>query len=131
MFTNPRRQNFFKRKFITYIFSLGILVILLIFLNIFIASGKPLYISPIGKIDTDLVLVEKKLKDRNISFSSVTLSENSYLVNISNNGQIRLSQDKNIDKQISSLQRILIQLTIEGKPFKSMDFRFSEPIISF
>ena len=82
-------------------------------------------------MSTDLSSVKKILKDNNISFSEVTLSDDSYLVDISDNGQIKLSQDKDINKQISSLQRILAALTIEGKPFKSIDFRFEEPIISF
>jgi len=84
-----------------------------------------------GKANTDLTSVEKILKKNNISFSKVALSNNSYLVDIQNNGQVRFSQNKDINKQIASLQRILIQLTIEGKSFKSIDFRFSEPIISF
>ncbi len=101
------------------------------FLNEFLVSRKPLFISQIGKINTDLTFVEKCLRDKNILFSKVILSDYSYLVDIQNNGQVILSQDKDIVKQIASLQRILIQLTIEGKPFKSIDFRFSEPIIGF
>ena len=79
----------------------------------------------------DLNTVRKDLKDQNIPFSSVAISDYSYLVNIQNNGQVILSQNKDIEKQIASLQRILIQLTIEGKTFKSVDFRFVEPTISF
>ena len=131
MLINPRRQKHFKIKFAAYILLLGILVISFFFLNRFILSRKPLFISPIGKISIDLSSVKKILKDNNISYSKVTLSDDSYLVNISDNGQVRLSQYKDIGKQISSLQRMLIQLTIEGKPFESIDFRFSEPIISF
>ena len=131
MFTNPKRQKHFKIKFAAYILLLGILGVSGFFLNSFIASRKPLFLSPIGKVSVDFASVKKILKDNNISFSKVNSLEDSYLVDISNNGQVRLSQDKDINKQISSLQRILNQLTIEGKPFKSIDFRFSEPIISF
>ncbi len=131
MLTNPRRQKHFKIKFAAYILFLGILGVAVFYLNAFILSRKPLFISPIGKVSTDLSSVKKILKDNNISFSEVTLSDDSYLVDISDNGQVKLSQDKDMTSQISSLQRILNQLTIEGKPFKRMDFRFSEPIISF
>jgi hypothetical protein len=110
---------------------LGILGCAAFVLHTFFISTEPLFISPIGKANTDLIRVEKILKDNKILFSKVTLSDYSYLVDIQNNGQVRLSQDKDINKQIASLQRILIQLTIEGKSFKSIDFRFSEPIISF
>lgn len=131
MFTNPRRQKHFKIKFTAYILLLGILGITVFFLNTFILSKRPLFISPIGEMSVNLASVEKILKKNNISFFNVALSEDSYLVNISNSGQVRLSQNKDIERQISSLQRILLQLTIEGKPFKSIDFRFSGPIISF
>lgn len=131
MSINPRRQKNFKRKFAAYILLLGILGLCVFFLNTFFVSKKPLFISPIGKINTDKSLIEKILKDNNILFSQVSLSDYSYLINIPNNGQVRLSQNKDIVKQISSLQRILRELTIEGKPFKNIDFRFEKPIISF
>src|SRR3989344_4426620 len=131
MLTNPRRQKHFKIKFAAYILLLGILVISFFFLNRFILSRKPLFISPIGKISIDLSSVKKILKDNNISYSKVTLSDDSYLVNISDNGQVRLSQDKDIGKQISSLQRMLIQLTIEEKPLESMILGFRSPLFLF
>lgn len=131
MSINPRRKKHFKKKFVAYIFLLGILIVLGYYFNSFLISRKPLFISPIGKVGTSKSYVEKILKDNNIPFSEVILSDYSYLVKIQNNGQIMFSQDKDIVKQIASLQRILIQLTIDGKPFKSIDFRFSEPIISF
>lgn len=91
-----------------------------------------MFISPLSKANTpDLVSVEKILKDKNISYTEVTSSNNSYLVSIQDNGQVILSQEKDISSQIASLQRILLQLTIEGKPFKGIDFRFLEPTISF
>ncbi|OGH24833.1 MAG: hypothetical protein A3B47_00055 [Candidatus Levybacteria bacterium RIFCSPLOWO2_01_FULL_39_24] len=128
---NPRQQKNLKRKFAAYILLLGILGFIAFFLNTFFVSGKPLFISPVGKININRAEVEKILKNNHVSFSKIISENNSYLVDISNNGQVRLSLDKDIGQQISSLQRILIQLTIEGKPFKSIDFRFAEPIISF
>lgn len=85
-----------------------------------------------GENNIDTENVQKVLKDNNILFSQVlVLSDLSYEVTIPNNGQVRLSSQKNINKQITSLQRILRELTIEGKQFKIIDFRFDEPIISF
>lgn len=128
---NLRRQNNFNKKIAAYILLLGILGACAFFLNTFFVLGKPLFISPIGKISVDAVAVEKILRDDNIQFSEVTMDNNSYLISISNNGQVRLSLDKDIKEQISSLQRILKELTIEGKSFKMIDFRFLEPIVSF
>jgi len=84
-----------------------------------------------GEINTDPNLVKKILKDNKIIFSEVILSDYSYLINLPNNGLVRFSLEKDINAQASSLQRILKELTIEGKSFKNIDFRFEEPIISF
>jgi cell division septal protein FtsQ len=130
MFIKPKRKRF-RRRIISYIFLLGILGIFAFFLNTFFLSRKETIISPLSKPGIDLVSVEKILKDNNIAFSAVTALDSSYSVNIPNNGQVILSGDKDINSQIASLQRILIQLTIEGKTFKNIDFRFSEPTISF
>lgn len=130
MFIKPKRKRF-RRRIISYIFLLVILGILAFFLNKFFISRKETIISPLSKPGIDLVSVERILKDNDIAFSAVTALDSSYLVNIPNNGQVILSGDKDINSQIASLQRILIQLTIEGKTFKNIDFRFSEPTISF
>lgn len=132
MSLNQRKRRHFKRIFVSYLLLFGLLGIVVIYLNSFYFFKKPLFISPLGKPGKEIFMVEKKLKEKNISFSRVlSLSDTVYLVSISDNRQIKLSSVKDIDKQISSLQRILDQLTIEGKQFKSIDFRFSEPIISF
>lgn len=79
----------------------------------------------------DISNIEKLLKESNILFSTVVFSDSSYIINIPNSGQVKFSSQKDIEGQISSLQRILRELTIEGRPFKKIDFRFDEPIISF
>ncbi len=132
MSANPRRKKSLKKQITIYILFLIIFCLLLFFLNFDFIFGKVSFISPLGKTNTDIKIIEKTLKDNKISFSNVlVLSDSSYVIDIPNNGQVRLSPIKDVNKQISSLQRILTQLTIEGKLFKSIDFRFSEPIISF
>lgn len=132
MSVNLRKGRNFKRRFAVYTLLFGVLGFVFFYFNFFYFSKKSLFISPIGKAGRDVSVIEKKLKEKNISFSEVLpLSDLAYLINIPNGKQVKLSSVKDIDKQISSLQRILIQLTIEGKLFKSIDFRFSEPIISF
>ncbi|MDP2637855.1 MAG: hypothetical protein Q8P26_02245 [Candidatus Levybacteria bacterium] len=61
----------------------------------------------------------------------VVLGDSSYIVSFPKSGQARLSSQKDIGEQVSSLQRILRQLTIEGKSFENIDFRFKEPVVSF
>ena len=131
MSIKTRQQRVFKKK-TSYIFLLALCVLLSFFLYSIFLSRQALFISPLGRTNIDRSNVEKLLRNNNILFSQVlVLSDSSYEVVIPNNGQVRFSSQKDIGKQISSLQRILRELTIEGKPFKSIDFRFDEPIISF
>jgi hypothetical protein len=131
MSTNPRRQNRLKKVIFKYILLLSILFFALYFLNVFVFSRKPLFISPMGQAGMSISSLEKTLKGKNILLSKITSADDYYEVNIQNNGQVKLSKSKDINQQIASLQRILRELTIEGKSFRSIDFRFSEPIISF
>lgn len=130
MSVRSRQQKIFNKK-TYYIFSLMAVVLSLLIYSIFL-KNTPLLVSPMGESNVDINKVKKNLKDLNISFSQVlVLSDSSYSVSIPNNGQVRFSSGKDIEKQIASLQRILSELTIEGKSFKNIDFRFEEPIISF
>jgi hypothetical protein len=131
MSINPRQKRRFKSKLLTCIFLLIIFGTIVFFLNLFFISRKQLFISPVSKSNNDLSFVKKILKDNDVQFTEVILSDYSYLVSIQNNGQVRLSQDKDVIKQVASLQKILGELTIEGKAFKSVDLRFAEPVIVF
>lgn len=131
MSINPRRQRHFKKKVAGFFLFVSILGAIALLVNIFFVSGKPLYISPLGKNDNEKILIEKLLRENKILFSKVSLSDYFYNVEIENNGQVKLSPGKDLVKQVASLQRIVRQLTIEGKAFKSIDFRFDEPVVSF
>lgn len=131
MLLRPRQQRVFKKKLVAYIFLLTVFVLSFFIYSIFLKNTR-LFISPMGESSVDVKKVKKILRNFNILFSEVlVLSDSSYSVSLPNNGQVRLSSGKDIGKQITSLQRILIQLTIEGKSFKNIDFRFEEPIVSF
>lgn len=72
-----------------------------------------------------------KLKKNNISFASISsFSEGGFFIKLGAGEEIILSSQKNIDVQISSLQLILSRLTIEGKRFSRLDFRFDKPVIT-
>lgn len=127
---NLGRQKRSKKIIVVYLLVLGVLIIAVYSFNKLSLINKPLFISPIGKVSTNVSSVEKILKENKIQFSGVMRDGNSYSVQIAD-GLVKLSSDKDINQQIASLQRILIQLTIEGKSYKVIDFRFNEPIISF
>jgi len=76
--------------------------------------------------------LENLLSQKNIAFSSISvLSDSSYLVKLSTGEEIIFSGTKAMPPQVSSLQLILSRLTIEGKRFVRLDFRFDKPVVTF
>jgi len=76
--------------------------------------------------------LNKALGAKNIYFSTIEQNNDlSYKVSIKDNGIVYISQKKDLTLQIDSLQLIINRLTIEGKRFKSLDFRFEKPVISY
>jgi len=94
---------------------------------------KTLIISPLGKISISKAsLISDALLKNQISFNSVEIaSDSSYMISLSEGGQVILSSSKEITPQINSLQLILKRLTMEGKRIKKLDFRFEKPVLSF
>ena len=128
-----RRQRRSIKKVTVYFLSTILLCIFFFVIYVIISMNKPLFISPIGE-NTNLKIasLQKVLKNSNILFSSIAIATDlSYVIILTGGEQIDLSKDKNINEQVSSLQRILRELTIEEKAFKSIDFRFEKPVIVF
>jgi len=118
------------------ILALVLLAIFLIALSVLLFSPrltkKALFISPVTRnSNQDAKKIEKLLIDANISFSSISFLGSYYIVALSDGGQVVLSLKKNIEKQIASLQPILKQLTIDGKKFNRIDFRFDKPLVVY
>lgn len=76
--------------------------------------------------------LEEILKKNGIGFSTIQISSNSsILVNLAGGEEVFFSEGKPFDNQVSSLQFILSRLTIEGKRFSRLDFRFDKPVVTF
>ncbi len=79
-----------------------------------------------AKVYNDL---EQSLKENRIDFVSISkYGDSAYLVRIAKDKEVIFSQKLQASRQVSSLQLIQSRLTIEGKDFKRLDFRFSNPI---
>lgn len=128
-----RKTHRFRKRLFWHFLYLLFLALVILFYYLFNFFSRPLFITPLVKGGSlDSLDVEKKLKDAKIPFVSINSDSNSsYIITIALGGEIRMSSRKNIDKQISSLQRILRELTIEGRPFKSIDLRFEKPVVEF
>ena len=73
--------------------------------------------------------VEDLLRAQKISYTSVeTASDAAYLITLSDGVKVLLKKE-NIPVQIASLQLILRRLTMEGKRFSRLDFRYDKPVI--
>ncbi len=96
-------------------------------------SQKQLFISPLAlQKNIKHNQIDEMLEKSGIAFTSVESAKDStYLVNLKDGGQVIITQNKNVQNQISSLQLILSRLTIEGKRFKSLDFRYDKPVVLF
>lgn len=85
------------------------------------------YIEP-----SELHVIEERLRNVGIEFESVSVgSEAAFVVRLKNGPVILLSDKKDVDWQISSLQSIILRLTIEHKQVSTIDFRYSKPVIYF
>ena len=79
---------------------------------------------------TDILAMQ--LSKNNIAYSTLGESTDaSYIATLKNGEEIVFSPKKDLTAQVSSLQYILTRLTIEGKEFKLLDFRFDKPVIVF
>lgn len=118
----------------------GLLVFLLLLvlsfgLVIFIYSkslgGAEMLVSPLAANNQNIKnTLEKLLSESEIEFVNVVFrSPSSYMVKLQEDGEAILSLHKDFRKQITSLQALLKQLTIEGKRLIRIDFTFDKPVI--
>ncbi len=109
-----------------------ILFILNIVFSDFSWFNKKSIINPIVKnVTWDMSKISKLLIDRNIQFSSINVAFDYIEVKLKDKSSIYISLKKDVQVQISSLQAILKQLTISGKRFSLIDFRFDKPVIKY
>ena len=131
------KTRFFQQIKIFFIALMGMVVLLGIVYLVFslFFPQKQLFISPLAlqkNTSRNQNQIDDLLQKSGIAFTSVENAKDStYLVNLKDGGQVIITQNKNVQNQISSLQLILSRLTIEGKRFKSLDFRYDKPVVLF
>jgi hypothetical protein len=129
------KNRFFQKIKIFLIVLIGALVLFCIaYLAFFLfLPKKELFISPLAlQKNTYSNELDDLLQKSGIAFASVeSAGDFTYIINLRDGGQVVITQNKNVQNQISSLQLILSRLTIEGKRFKSLDFRYDKPVVLF
>lgn len=100
--------------------------------------AQPLFVSPVpAKIKAQSVPfgihadeIDRQLRKKSIAYDQIISAEgNNFIITLADNKEVIFSGNKDIFLQVSSLQLVLSRLTIEGKRFKRLDFRFDKPII--
>ena len=132
MLQKRKSRIFIKKIFLYFAFCLVFLGLLIVFLSPIFWNKKQVFINPLSGINpSPTSALENLLYNSHIQYDSISQEKNFSVVSLRDNGQIIFSYEKNLNDQISSLQAILKQLTIEGKRFKNLDFRFDKPVVSF
>ena len=136
-----KRKRFFRKL-------LGVILVTLIVLSAVGVGGyylfsikfkKSLYVSPLSTKALNVPeendpadQLKKSLKQKKIDFTDVKVASNSsFLVILKDGGVVTFSSEKDILSQVSSLQFILARLTMEGREVRTLDLRFSKPVIVF
>ncbi|CAN5125565.1 hypothetical protein BH09PAT1_BH09PAT1_2640 [soil metagenome] len=113
--------------------------LLFIVIGVVVLRHEPTFISPLPFLrslglandqDGDKKTIETFLKQNTISYKNVTVSgKSTYIIITDGGGTAYLTNTKDISVQLSSLQRILSRLTMEGKKFSRLDLRYDKPVI--
>lgn len=116
---------------------LGTIIVCVVIFFALISSGIKI-LSPITtrgetqSMDAQILMVQAICKEKNIPCKTVTpIDSKTIQILLDTHATVFLSPKKDLNKQLSSLQEALSQLTIKGKQFKKLDFRFDNVIVSF
>lgn len=133
------KQTLNKALFLAFVFLITLCFLLLCYF--FLSLKKRIVISPIsiiknaskGYLNTTAQssLLEELGKQNIVVKETISASDSSTMVIIDGGEEVVFSQNKELLKQIASLQLIMRQLTIEGRRFKRIDFRFDNPVITY
>lgn len=137
--TQNRKQKRIQKKLFLF-GGFGLFLILCLtgfFIFTTFVMPQALFVSPLsanasnGDKSMTKDQVKKLISDRRIGVDSVVVTPDStFLVKLTDKGEVLLSPDKDMTQQVASLQVILTRLTMEGKRFKRLDMRFDKPVIS-
>ena len=131
--TKKQKKKAKQKKLSIFLIILGLSLIATSLFYFAFLEKEPLYLNPLSRNQTSKnYQIEKILSEKKISYISVvTSSDLSYIIKLNGESEVIIDPNKDIREQLSSLQLIISQLTIEGKKFESLDFRYQKPFIKF
>ena len=130
MLLTPKRNKL--RIWKIGVIFLGLMLVILGIHTFFAWQGQKI-ITPLAKNSVFKTSdVASMLTLSHISFTSISqASDLSFDVKLANGAQVLMTPKKDLNFQVSSLQQMIKQLTIEGKQLEKIDFRFDKPVIVF
>jgi len=130
---------FARKRLLVISIACGTIGVVLVLAGLFVQRGEPLFASPLPdvtpgqKVDTTQTISKETkdlLKEKSIEFSSLSESKGkSFVITLKSGGEVIITDEKDLNEQLASLQRIVAQLTMEGKKLKRLDLRFDRPIL--
>lgn len=130
---NRKSRKYFKYLGIIFVLLGSSLVLTAVFIFFSPYVFKNPLVSPLPKgfksqnFDIKGLLEKEKINVLKVEVAT----DSSYMVSLGDGGIVVISPGKDISFQVRSLQIILSRLTIEGKRFKTLDFRFDKPVVAF
>ncbi len=92
---------------------------------------SPIFVQTASPVNA-IALVKSVCQRDNIACLHITTRDATSLqITLDNGSVVYIATTKDIVSQLASLQQVISQLTIRGKQFKTLDFRFDHIIMTF
>lgn len=136
--TPKRRVRVWARSLLVGVsLFLVTLIVCIIVFAFFVSQGAKI-LSPVvlgqqtQSSDAQIGQIKDFCQQNHINCQSVEQTDNKTIqITLDNNARVFFSTEKDLSSQLASLQEVITQLTIKGKQFKKLDFRFDNVVVSF
>lgn len=143
------KKRKFKKWFLLILFNrytyflYGTLVCIGLFFGFYFgykyySDSKIIYISPLSQssksssndaLKQSVSILNSLLKKNNFEVKEIKEEQDYYKVILAKDREVYISKKIDLETQVASLQLINSRLTIEGKTFKRIDFRYEKPVM--
>lgn len=132
----PKRVTKRRNRQLLYLIVFTVTLSSLSALTSYLLIKQPVIISPLaGAVlsasDDSSKTILQELAKQNIHPIGIVEQSDQITIKLSSTEEVLIVPNKDIASQLSSLQLILRQLTMEGKHFSRLDLRFDKPVITF
>lgn len=125
-----RRTKTLIDFFLFTFFVSGVAVVLSFVFSPEMAILSPTPVLSAKDANNTVKIIEAELKRQQLKASSIDSSSDLITVTLETEQVLLLSPERDIKKDLASLQLIMRQLTMEGKRFTRLDLRFDKPVIT-